>query len=137
MDGYGLRVLIVDNNEESKQVLAALLEHEDYNIHTATDGFHALEEMTKRHFDAVLFDHRAPGTDGGDFMLLSQATWPDTPVIMLSDEADELEHHMIELGAFAWVRKPYETHLLLSLLVSAVRQPARDRREHLAARMTE
>lgn len=137
MDGYGMRVLIVDDNEESRHLLACLLEHEGYNLHVTADGLHALEEMNKRHFDAVIFGYRAPGTDGGEFLLSSQATWPDTPVIMLSDGADDLEHHMVELGAFAWVRKPYEPHLLLSLLLSAVRQPMRDRRERLAVRMAE
>lgn len=137
MDGYGKRVLIVDDNEESRQVLSHLLEQTDYNIHLADDGLHALKEMNKRHFDAVILDHHMPTMDGGKFLLLSQATWPETPIIMLSGEADDLEHHMIELGAFAWVRKPYETDLLLSVLLSAVRQPQAARREQLAAGMSE
>ncbi|MDF0642398.1 MAG: response regulator [Nitrospira sp.] len=137
MDGYGKRVLIVGDNEDSRQVLSHLFAQTDYNIHLATDGLHALNEMTKRHFDAVILDYCMPSMEGGEFLLSSQATWPETPVIMLSGDAGDLEHDMIELGAFAWVRKPYETDLLLSLLLSAVRQPQAATRPQLAAHMSE
>lgn len=135
MDGYGKRVLIVADNEEDAQTLAGPLEQAGYNIHLAADGLYALKEMNKRHFDAVISNDRLPRMDGREFLLLSQATWPETPVIMLSGEADDFEQRMIELGAFAWVRTPYENHLLLSVLLSAVRQPQAGDREPLAARM--
>jgi len=136
MDGYGKRVLIVDDNDDTSEVLAGLLEEAGYNVHLAADGLYALEEMNKRHFDAVISNDRLPRIDGREFLLLSQATWPDTPVIMLSGETDDVERRMAELGAFAWVRIPYEHHVILSVLLSAVRQPQASRREPFAARLS-
>lgn len=65
MDGYGKRVLIVGDNEDSRQVLSHLFAQTDYNIHLATDGLHALNEMTKRHFDAVILDYCMPSMEEG------------------------------------------------------------------------
>jgi len=136
MDGYGKRVLIVDDNEEDLQPLVGLLEQAGYNIHLAADGLYALEEMNKRHFDAVISHDCLPRMDGREFLLLSQATWPETPVIMLSGTTDDVEGRMMELGAFACVRSPYEHHLLLNVLLSAVRQPQASRREPVATRLS-
>jgi len=135
MDGYGKRVLIVDDNDDTSEILAGLLERAGYNVHFAADGLYALEEMNKRHLDAVISNDRLPRMDGREFLLLSQATWPDTPVIVLSNETDGVERQMIELGAFAWVRTPYDHHVILSVLLSAVRQPLDTHREPAAARM--
>ncbi len=136
MDGYGKRVLVVDDDYETKQLLARLLVHAQYNVHVADDGLQALDEMKKRHFDAVITDYHMPRMNGMEFLVLSQVVWPNTPVILLSGDSEDLADHAIERGAFSWIRKPYETHLLLSVLRSATQFTSEDRWKRTVARMS-
>jgi two-component system, chemotaxis family, chemotaxis protein CheY len=136
MDGYGKRVLVVDDNEDVQYLLARLLEHAGYNVHLAADGLRALHEMKKRHFDAVITDYHMPRMNGREFMVLSRVVWPNTPIIFLSADTGDLADHVIEQGAFAWVRKPYEAQHLLSLLRSAMQQSPEERWIHMASRLS-
>lgn len=136
MDGYGKRILVVDDHEDVQLLLARVLEHAGYNVHLATDGLQALQEMRKRHFDAVITDYHMPRMNGREFMVLSQVVWPNTPVIFLSGDTGDLADHVIEQGAFAWLRKPYETQLLLSLLRSAMQQSPEDRWKQTLTRLS-
>jgi two-component system, chemotaxis family, chemotaxis protein CheY len=136
MDGYGKRVLVVEDNEDARQLLGYLLEQENYNVHLAADGLQALQEMKKRHFDAVLSDYHMPRMNGIEFLVLSQVIWPNTPVILLSGDAQGLTDYVIERGAFAWVRKPYETQHMLRVLHAATQQSPEDRWKHMETRMS-
>jgi len=136
MDGYGKRVLVVDDDEEARQFLTGLLEDANYNVHLAADGLEALHEMKKRHFDAVLTDYHMPRMNGMELLVLSQVVWPNTPIILLSGDSEDLADHAVERGAFSWVRKPYETHLMLSVLRSAMQLSPEDRWRQMATRMS-
>ncbi len=61
MEGYGKRILVVDDEEHIRVLLCLLLEQDGYNVHIATDGEEALDEMMKRRFDIVLTDFDMPG----------------------------------------------------------------------------
>jgi CheY-like chemotaxis protein len=136
MDGYGKRVLVVDDDEEARQFLAGLLEQAKYNVHLAGDGLEALHEMKKRHFDAVLTDYYMPRMNGMEFLVLSQVVWPNTPVILLSSDAEDLADHAVERGAFSCVGKPYKTQHVLSVLRSAMQQSPQDRWKQTLTRLS-
>ena len=62
MDGYGKRILVVDDDAGCRALVEAQLEHEGYAVHTACDGVAGLDEMRKRRFDAIIADCRMPGS---------------------------------------------------------------------------
>jgi CheY-like chemotaxis protein len=59
-----LRVLVVDDNADTAQVLTLLLGLWGYEARAATDGFEALSEANEFHPDVVLCDLAMPGLDG-------------------------------------------------------------------------
>ena len=136
MDGYGRRVLVVDDDKNARDLLSLLLERSGYSVHCVGDGLEALHEMKKRRFDAVITDYHMPRMNGREFMVLSQVVRPNTPVIVLSGNTGDLADHVIEQGAFAWVRKPYEAQHLLSLLRSAMQQSPEERWVQMATRLS-
>src|SRR5215831_18306132 len=71
-----------------------------------------------------------------DFMVLSHVVWPNTPVILLSDDTEDLSDYVIERGAFAWVPEPYDTQHVLSMLRSATQQSPEDRWKQALTRMS-
>lgn len=120
MDGYGRRILIVDDDASCRALLEAQLELEGYAVQTACDGMDGLAEMRKRHFDAVITDYHMPGLNGIELTEISRITWPDTPVILLSGDLSLLAEHEDLCAAAACIRKPYEASVLLSLLRTVI-----------------
>lgn len=123
MDGYGKRILVVDDDAGCRALLEAQLGQEGYAVQTVSDGLAGLDEMRKRRFDAVIADGHMPGLSGLEFAEFSGIAWPDTPVILLSADLNYLMEYADERGAVACIRKPYEASMLLSVLRTAT-QPA-------------
>ena len=136
MDGYGKRVLVVDDDDNARRFLAGVLECANYNVHLAADGLEALYEMKKRHFDAVITDYHMPRMNGMEFLVLSQVIWPNTPIVFLSSNTEDLADVAVERGAFTWVHRPYETQHVLSVLRSAMQQSPQDRWKQTLTRLS-
>lgn len=134
MDGYGKRILVIGDNDGCQALLEAQLEQKGYAVQTACDGVAGLDEMRKRRFDAVIADCYMPGLTGIEFAEFSGITWPDTPIILVSYDLNDLTDDAEEYGAVICIRKPYEATLLLSLLRTAI-QPVST--EHTTFAMAE
>ncbi len=116
-------VLVVEDEEAVRSILALSLRHAGYEVHTATDGLEALSEMRQRHFDVVVTDYQMPGMNGLQLMSLAKILWPNTPVVMLSGEqSEEIMDSAMQGGAFTWLHKPYEREVLLQILRMAIAQ---------------
>ena len=79
--------------------------------------------MGKRHFEAVIADGRLPGFSGHKLAAYCRISWPDTPVILLSEDLIYVTDHADTVDAAADLRTPYESVMLLSVL-RAITQPA-------------
>ena len=123
MISYGKRVLVVDDDERERQETALMLEQAGFAVVQACDGLHALSEMQKRRFDAVVTDCQMPHLNGLDFLAQSRVIWPDTPVIIFS-ETRYMSEMAAARGAFAWIRKSSDSSVLLNMLAVAVEQGA-------------
>lgn len=62
--GAGFRILLVDDNEDANDSMAALLELLDYDVRTATDGASALKVTAEFEPQLILSDIGLPGMDG-------------------------------------------------------------------------
>jgi CheY-like chemotaxis protein len=128
MDGQGKRILVAEDYESNRKLLACLLEQAQYEVHLAGDGYEALGLMRKGVFDAVITDWDMPRLNGSEFLALSRIFWPETPVIIISAHAVPSPGGLPQ-GAFAWLNKPYGSEELLQILRTAVQTAVRRRRE--------
>ncbi|MFA6167504.1 MAG: protein kinase [Gemmatimonadaceae bacterium] len=109
------RILIVDDVEENRAVLARRLSREGYDVDSVASGEEALRRVAQGGFDLVLLDVLMPGMDG--FAVLEQIKANrDTrslPVIMIS-ALDDLASvvRCIEHGAEDYLTKPFDPVLL-------------------------
>lgn len=120
MEGYGKRVLIADDEESVRRLVAIVLEPAGYIVHAAVDGVEALGEMKKRRFDAVISDFHMPRLDGEQFLLLCRLMWPDIPVLLLSAELRELPASLKQQGVHILVSKPFSPPILLQALHTSI-----------------
>jgi DNA-binding NtrC family response regulator len=129
MDGYGKRVLVVEDNDAGRNMLSVLLVQARYNVHLVSDGQEALIEMKRRHFDVVITDYRMPRLDGMEFLSLCRIEWPDTPVVMVSGDHPDMSEAAVRQGAYAWLHKPYEPAILVEIVQDAA-YASQERRSH-------
>jgi DNA-binding NtrC family response regulator len=109
------RILIVEDDEDIRHLLADLFTDEGYRIDEASDGAEALVKMHQRHYDVVLSDYHMPRIDGGTLLQVVRLFSPDCPVILTScdPEFTELSNNGHFHEAFACLSKPFELEQLL------------------------
>lgn len=109
------KILVVDDNEENRQVLVKRLIRQGHTIAQADDGRAALDILEKEPFDLVLLDLIMPGMDGYTALLELKASEKlrHIPVIMIS-ALDEIESvvRCIEAGAEDYLPKPFNSTIL-------------------------
>ena len=101
-------ILIVDDDDAIRGVLYDLLA-EKYECHTASMAETALQYLEIEDYDVILTDIEMPGLDGVAVLKRVQLRDSSTPVIVISGKADDEEaENLINLGAFAYIQKPFE-----------------------------
>ncbi len=109
-----MRVLLVEDEENIREVVKLNLEMENYEVVTAIDGKMALKHFREQHFDVVLLDVMLPEIDG--FQVCEQIRLTDmkTPVMMLTAK-DAVGDRVTGLkkGADDYLTKPFNLEELL------------------------
>ncbi len=121
MDGYGKRVLIADDDDHARELLAALLDQNGYAVHMARDGAEALEELQRRQFDVVVTDYQMPRVNGLQLLAHSRIVCPHTPVVFISGTLSDMAESAARQGAVACISKPYDVEALLEIVKTAGR----------------
>jgi putative nucleotidyltransferase with HDIG domain len=115
-------ILVVDDEAAMREIMAALLEHNGYEVTAVTDAEEALGHLQQNPTcDLVLSDVMMPGTDG--FTLLDQICqdYPGTPVVMLTAVHDiHVATNAFRHGAIDYLLKPFERGQLISVVCRAI-----------------
>ena len=110
------RVLYVDDDDDSREILRMLLESRGIETKVVGTAGEALSSIKEEHFDLYLLDAWLPDLDG--FELCRQVRCYDshTPILFFSGTVGDAEKAMgHEAGANAYVVKPDIRHLLDSI----------------------
>ena len=134
------RLLVVDDVEANRDLLARRLRQIGHVVTSVASGRAALDRIVKQEFDLVLLDIMMPEMDGYEVLARLQANpqRKHIPIIMIS-AIDEIESVVkcVELGATDYLPKPFNA-VLLKARVNATLEKKRLRdREQLYARSLE
>ncbi len=134
LDRLGRRVLIVDDNETNRRVLAGQLMHAGYDVSLASSGLEALALLHRAvadelPFEVVLADHRMQDMDGGALgeRINSDPSISSARVVMLTsvDRHGDIARYAA-LGFAAYLTKPIRTRELLDCLDRVLRCDAKE-----------
>lgn len=124
------RVLIVDDNEDNRQILNDLLSANGYEVLEALTGPDAVEIATRETPDLVLMDIQLPGIDGHEATRRIKAvpSLAHTPVIAVTSYAlAGDDRKAAEAGCDDYITKPYSPRALLARVREFLDAPAPSR----------
>lgn len=119
-------VLVVDDEEMTRDLLRLMLKGTGFTIHEAEDGYIALEQVAACKPDIMILDVMMPGLDGLAVCraLRAQPQTADLPVIMLSAKTTPTAiQEGLDAGADKYLTKPVGFKELLSNIQEVLGQP--------------
>jgi putative two-component system response regulator len=116
-------ILVVDDEEYLRGIVARRLSRDGYDCECAGGGAEAVEAMKRRDFSLVVSDINMPDMSGIDLLREIRSSHPRTGVIMLTGVDDRTTAgEAIEIGAYGYILKPFETSELLINVANALRR---------------
>ncbi len=117
------RLLVVDDEENVRASLKAVLEDEGYSVEAVGSGADCLHLLERRNFDLIFLDIWLPGKDGIEVLKEIRLRRPLQYVIMISGHGTiETAVQATKLGAFDFIEKPLSLEKVLLVLQHALKQ---------------
>ena len=127
----GVKVLIVDDNAASCQILQHALQPYPVTVHAVHSGMAAVERLEQaaaedKPYQVVLMDWKMPGQDGIETtrQIQHQDELQAPPVIIMvtAYQRGEVEQQIEEVSLAGWVTKPFYPEHLLNMIVRSLQQ---------------
>ncbi|HXX10060.1 MAG TPA: EAL domain-containing protein [Burkholderiales bacterium] len=121
----GPRILVVDDEARLRYSLKRLLESNGRQIDECATGGEAVAALSRQHYDLVLLDLRLPDMTGLQVMDRLKTRLASMTVIVVSaDDVIDSAIGALRLGAYDFVRKPYQPEELLNTVNNALQRRA-------------
>lgn len=123
MDLRHQRILLVDDDSNSRQLTRVILEHEGlHDVREAADGQAALDSCKRIRPDVVVLDLEMPGMDGWSALPRLRKRLPGAALIVFSGAPDLDPSHLRALGATACISKASSSDEFVNRLRSALHE---------------
>lgn len=118
----GLRILVVDDDEQMRRMIKVALEREQFSVGEAKDGRECLQKVTDEVYNLIVLDVMMPNMDGWEVCREIRKSL-DLPIIMLSARGEEIDRVLgLELGADDYLVKPFSPRELIARIRALLRR---------------
>jgi NO-binding membrane sensor protein with MHYT domain/signal transduction histidine kinase/ActR/RegA family two-component response regulator len=114
-----LRLLLVDDDDAVRSIVASALQAEGHDVTEVVDGAAALAVLEERQPDVVIADFAMPEMNGAELARRIRARWPALPILFASGFADSEAIDAAMGDGVVMLRKPFRIDELLTALVKA------------------
>lgn len=116
------RILIVDDDQDLRELISSFLSNNGFDVHTAAQGRDMEKVLARGDINLIVLDYMMPGEDGLSICKrLNEQNGP--PVIMLSARGEEIDRIVgLELGADDYMAKPFHPRELLARIRAVLRR---------------
>jgi DNA-binding response OmpR family regulator len=116
-------ILVADDDKNTRVLLKAVLEAENYTVFTAENGEKALEVMDREHIDLVVLDIMMPQMDGYEFTRTLRETQNTLPILMVSaKQLPEDKKKGFLVGTDDYMTKPIDEEEMLLRIKALLRR---------------
>jgi two-component system response regulator HydG len=136
--GAASRVLVVDDEPAILRALEALLKRAGHDVVALDSSVAALQRLTSEDFDVALLDIKMPQLSGLELLNAVKFRRPEVVVIVMTGHGtEETAVEAMKLGAFHYLRKPFDDVELVALWVAKAAQfkAALDKAKELEAQL--
>jgi DNA-binding NtrC family response regulator len=117
------KLLIIDDEEDIRDMLDFVLTRDHFEVTTADGGLTGVEAARAQRFDVAITDMRMAGMDGLETLHALKQTDPTIEVIVVTGYASEqTAAECMERGAYGYLRKPFELGDLRALVEGALQR---------------
>lgn len=125
----GLRILIVEDEDDIAQLMRFNLEEEGFLVSISANGMDAAGKIERNLPDAIILDLMLPGMGGLEILKKVRAKF-DLPIIMVTARAGETDAVLgLELGADDYIRKPFSPRELVARVKAVFRRKMKSREQ--------
>jgi DNA-binding NtrC family response regulator len=111
------RIIVVDDDESIRKVLATILEEKGYTVDTAENGKQAIEKTEKNFYNLGLFDIRLPDIEGTELLAKVKDTTPRMRKIIVTGYPSLPNAvEALNKGADAYILKPFDMDKVLQTI---------------------
>ena len=110
------RIMVIDDNMETRMAVRRILERAGHQVIEATNGEEGARLFSQNPPDLLITDIAMPGKDGVETLLELRTDFPDIKVIVMSGRSRALLPAAEELGAVHTLSKPFTRSELLKML---------------------
>ncbi|MCZ4534001.1 response regulator transcription factor [Gordonia terrae] len=133
----GAKVLVVDDEENIRQLLSVSLKFQGYEVETAADGPAALDRCRVAKPDVLVLDVMMPGMDGFGLLRRLRADGVEAPALFLSAR-DTVEDKIngLTIGGDDYVTKPFSLEEVVARLQVLLRRSGFDDQKRASSKIT-
>ena len=123
------RILIIDDDENIRKVLMAILEDKGYNMEAVGTAREAMKKTEKEFYNLALIDIRLPDMEGIDLLTRIRETTPRMRKIIITGYPT-LQNAVdaVNRGADAYIMKPFDVERVLSTISEQLRKQEQERK---------
>ena len=115
------RILVVEDEDNVRDVLAEFLSYRGYLVETAANGLKALPKLGEFAPDLLLTDLQMPGLDGFGLIRRAHEQDPDRAIVVMSALArSELTDAQVNAYTAGYVTKPIDPDELITVIERAI-----------------
>ena len=123
------RILVVDDNESIRKILAAILEDEGYVVDTAKNGREAIKKSKVKFYNIALIDIRLPDIEGIELLTKMRDTTPRMRRIIITGYPTlQNAIEAVNRGADAYILKPFDMEKILETLREQLRKQEEEKK---------
>lgn len=120
---YMMTILVVDDDQNTRRLMQAILKRNYFNVLLANDGVEALDLMEKHHVDLAIVDVMMPRMDGYELTQTLRDGWPNLPILMVTaKQTPQDKRQGFLVGTDDYMTKPVDEEEMLLRIQALLRR---------------
>lgn len=127
MDNKDVKILLVDDNDVTREVLRVILRSENYSVvGEATDGGAALEMALKLFPDIIMLDLVMPKISGTEILPKLREMLPHAAILIVTANKDQdMVSEVVKAGIHGYILKPFNAQRIIDTVAAVVQKKHR------------
>ena len=117
------KILVVDDDPSIVKLVKSILEHEGFEISTASDGLDAMVQVKEVKPDLIVLDIMMPELNGYDVChkIKFDSPYKDIPILLLTSRDQEIDPRIGKMMGIEYLQKPLQREAFLALVKKSLK----------------